>query len=319
MNALLTPPRDSCGADPLSPLRLSQGGGTDYERQLLASAGHDRAPAATAARRAALLSAARESRPDLLRDDGPGAGRAASGGQGALRGWKPWAAGVVGMGVVVAIVASRWPAGSVPFESAPASTSMTASPAVGVGALGVARERENVKSSSAVAGSAESDAPAAVVAAVQPRRSEASRRATVPQRSAVSTIDRPPLTRSALADEVRAIESIQTLLGWGQAQQAASALTEYRRRFPRGELALEADLLDVDIALASGERGRATELARALVQRPAAGRYRSRLSQLLQGGSVSKREPFRGSGSQPESEVVESGSNGAAAQMKERR
>src|SRR6185295_3696157 len=83
-------------------------------------------------------------------------------------------------------------------------------------------------------------------------------------------------------DEVRAIEAIQALLDWGQPQQAGEALAQYRRRFPSGELGLEGDLLEVDIAVASGDRAHAKELARGLLERPMASRYRARLAALLE-------------------------------------
>jgi hypothetical protein len=108
-----------------------------------------------------------------------------------------------------------------------------------------------------------------------------------------------------LAAEVRAIESIQASLGWGDAEAAAAALARYRRQFPDGELALEADLLDIDVALARGERPQARRLARALLARPAATRYRARLEGLAEGKTPARPDA--------------AGSIGGAAHMKERR
>jgi len=120
---------------------------------------------------------------------------------------------------------------------------------------------------------------------------------TKPQRPktppATSVARRPPPVRmlpvsraqdrvTDLAAEMRAIENVQTLLGWGQAQQADAALRDYRASFPHGELALEADLLNVDVALAQGDLARARALARDLLERPGAGRYRARLSSMLE-------------------------------------
>jgi hypothetical protein len=90
-----------------------------------------------------------------------------------------------------------------------------------------------------------------------------------------------------LTEEVHTIEHAQTLLGWGQSAQAAQALSDYRQRFPHGELSLEADLLEIDVALARGDHARAQRLARALLERPAASGYRARLSELAATGVAS--------------------------------
>jgi hypothetical protein len=84
-----------------------------------------------------------------------------------------------------------------------------------------------------------------------------------------------------LLEEVRFLEEVSALLKAEQSERAARALTRYERRYPEGELAIEAALLRVELALAQGERSRGLQLARELLARPAASRYRARLSRLL--------------------------------------
>jgi hypothetical protein len=92
---------------------------------------------------------------------------------------------------------------------------------------------------------------------------------------------------NSLGDELRSLEAIQGALSLGHAGDAARALLDHRRRFARGELTLEADLLEIDIELARGQRERAIDRARALLDRPEAAHYRKRLLSI---GSESGRE-----------------------------
>jgi hypothetical protein len=85
-----------------------------------------------------------------------------------------------------------------------------------------------------------------------------------------------------LRAELRAVEAIQQALRAGRAGDAERRLDDYSRRFPRGELAIEAELLRIDLDVARGDHVRARERAQALIARPAAGRYRERLEALTQ-------------------------------------
>jgi hypothetical protein len=85
-----------------------------------------------------------------------------------------------------------------------------------------------------------------------------------------------------LRAELRAVEAIQQALRAGRADDAERRLADYSRRFPRGELAIETELLRIDLDVARGDQVRARERARALIARPAAGRYRERLEALMQ-------------------------------------
>jgi hypothetical protein len=86
-----------------------------------------------------------------------------------------------------------------------------------------------------------------------------------------------------LRAEVRAVEAIQQALRAGRASDAERGLDDYSRRFPRGELAIEAELLRIDLELSRGDRVSASARARALIALPSAGRYRERLEALTQG------------------------------------
>lgn len=280
MSTSLNSNRGAGSADPLAPLRYTDGGGTDFELQLLGAAIHDPAPAPSPERLTALLDRARGSRQDLARAGSAREHPGVTGANGAAHGWKPWAAGIVGASIIGAVVVSQWPTGAVPAEAsqpamivdAPARARDEAGPGMELTGPPV-DERAPVSSALEVA-IPQAEAVVGQRARPEPRRRPASGALTPTASPALE----PP---SNLAAEVRAIESIQTLLGWGQARQAADAIAQYRRVFPAGELSLEADLLEIDVALARGDRRRGAELARALLERPAASRYRARLGQLI--------------------------------------
>jgi hypothetical protein len=251
---------------PTSPQRLLEGGGTDYERQLLAASDGYEPSAAAAARVAAALRcapAAARIAPLIPRPASPTA---------AGRLLKP-GLGLVGGGLLAALIASQWPE----QRGTPGAPNL---------APIVAPAPEFAASSAPP----DTQLP-------EPRLSEPRLLDTKQQRPktqpATNVARRPPpvskplaaraqLGATDLAAEMRAIENVQTLLGWGQAQQAEAALRDYRASFPHGELALEADLLNVDVALAQGDLARARALARDLLERPGASRYRARLSSLLE-------------------------------------
>lgn len=93
---------------------------------------------------------------------------------------------------------------------------------------------------------------------------------------------RPPEKPSyRLIDEVHALDSVRSLLRADQLKNAWRELKRYRARFGEGKLTLEADILEVNLALSQGNRSDAEELANTLLHRPEAARYRSRLERLL--------------------------------------
>ncbi|HVZ31209.1 MAG TPA: hypothetical protein VG963_02215, partial [Polyangiaceae bacterium] len=94
-----------------------------------------------------------------------------------------------------------------------------------------------------------------------------------------------------LMAELHALETVQAALREGRAARAELALDAYMAAFPKGELAPEAEMLRIDVALARGQHVRALALARAFERRPEAARYRERLRALLDSMHVSDREP----------------------------
>jgi hypothetical protein len=252
---------------PTSPQRLLEGGGTDYERQLLAASDGYVPSAAAAARVAAALRSA----PAAARIAPPAPPPTMPSPTASGRLLKPGLA-IVGGGILAALVASHWPE----QRGTPGAPHLAP----------------------IVAAAPELAAPSAPSAAALPEprlpepRLPDTKQQTPKTQPATNVARRPPPVRKPpaaraqlgatdLAAEMRAIEHVQALLGWGQVQQAEAALRDYRASFPHGELALEADLSSVDVALAQGDLARARALARDLLERPGASRYRARLSSLL--------------------------------------
>jgi hypothetical protein len=286
MNRFSFARRGAVPPESLAPRRYTDGGGTAYEQRLLASARRDASPAASEAHWAAVLEGARAARHGVVRGSAAATTPPTLGSIASMSGRKPWVAGLVGLSIIGAWVASRSSSDPVAVEARPPVADVA--------------PPEPARSPPPEASAEPADVPAREARASEGRRAPRQPAAS-PRQS--STPPAPPVPAADLAGEVRAIESIQTLLAWGQAKQAAGALSRYRRRYPHGELALEADLLDVDIAIANGDRARGATLARALLERPGASRYRARLSGLLDARARER----------------DVGSNGAAARIKERR
>jgi hypothetical protein len=117
-------------------------------------------------------------------------------------------------------------------------------------------------------------------------RARAPRPAAVRQRAQPTAPAAASSTQRGLSEELRALESVQRALLDRQPHAASLALARYQREFAGGELALEAELLGVEVALASGDAARARARARAIAARPAAARYRERLEALMRAADV---------------------------------
>ncbi len=72
---------------------------------------------------------------------------------------------------------------------------------------------------------------------------------------------------SALRDELSHIARVEAALKNGQAQKALTLLSEYRSRFPRPRLGLEAEVLTIQALYESGEAVSARARAQAFLQR----------------------------------------------------
>jgi hypothetical protein len=116
---------------------------------------------------------------------------------------------------------------------------------------------------------------------------------------------------SGLLAEVRALEAVSSAIGAGQPDRAARELDAYRRRFARGELAIEADVLAIEIAVARGDNRAANAGAERLLARPEAEHYRARVHALLERQHPSESANRENAG--------HSRSNAAAAHMRARR
>jgi hypothetical protein len=241
--------------------------GTALERRLLESAHADAMPAASLERLARALSV-----PNVA-PAGSGATPSRLARQGSLT--KLGALGLVG--AVAGAAALRWlgnasdppelsaPAEIAPAETAPAETKAPAAPLV---------EAPDPR------GRQTSHAPArASAVAATARRPRPARASTHPAAPSEARSDMPEA--HGLRAELSAVESVQRTLRAGQFSEAERGLAAYWRRFPNGELVLEAELLRVDLDAARGDLERARAHARELLARPGAARYRARLEALM--------------------------------------
>jgi hypothetical protein len=276
-----TEPNDASAQQrPLEPVRMLAGGGSALERRLLASAGVDQMPHASRQRlqrELAVVAAA-------PRTGSPGSGLGASrfvrhasfAGLGALALLGAWAA----RGPLPAAppeMAS--PEMAPPVALAPVSAGqLTASPATPLLVL------------------APDSAPDVAPSAPLPDARHVSESATAPRvphadasNARATTAPITPVPKAApasggLREELRLLESAQTALRTGRVNDAQRALDEHANRFEEGELALEAELLSIEVSLARGQRPQAQARARRLLARPGAARYRQRLEALQRAG-----------------------------------
>jgi hypothetical protein len=254
-------------SEQLEPVRLIAGGGTARERRLLEAAADDVMPLGTPERLEQALSAWAA----LPAGQGSEPARAALGGR--LSRWG-LVGGLGGLAMVVWML-GRAPAGVAPELSAP--TGPVAIAPAEVAPVAVAQPTPPAVAS-----------PGGVAPVLEAKPSGRTRGAARRQLRSVQP------HRGNLLEEARRLDAVRSALGVQDGPAARRELADYRARFPHGELALEADVLEADVLLSAGEPERARALANAALARPDAGRYRQRLEQLLQragspGGS--KRAP----------------------------
>lgn len=292
-------------ADGLAPRRLLDGGGDAFERMLVEPSLSERPPQIALERLAralelppdALPTATPEPRPDAPPRDGSwlvrNAARLRLGAVGAV---------AVGLGLTGWGLASRERESSEPAPIVLGVPSLAAAPE-GRDAPPIALPA--LDSSAAQPREHEGAAPThAIDVAAAPR--------ALKERLARPRAPRPTVSRQlgagaelqGLSAELRALENVQRALSNGQASAAARALAHYERHFERGELALEAELLGVEVALASGDVNRARTRAREIAARPAAARYRQRLEALMRAADVS--DPARNVGAKTNATHIES-------------
>lgn len=97
--------------------------------------------------------------------------------------------------------------------------------------------------------------------------------ATQPRTSA-----RKPAADAGLRDELALVEAVSRATKAGNGALALSQSLEYKRRFPRGKLALEAQVLHIEALALAGNRAEASRLAQSFLKRypdsPVAARIR---------------------------------------------
>jgi hypothetical protein len=276
-------PDSSPWADAAEPTRVLAGEGNAFARRLLESAREDGIPAAPLERLARALNV-----PAPLPLAVPLAA-----GRGSL-GWVYTASlvglaafGVLSIGERVRSEADRTPL--VPI-SAPPDIETSSSPAVSNSEPSPRAPR--VTEAAAALASSHASAPRPREARSReawPRETTRTQPQTKRDTRAASTDAMPTAhATSTVTEELRALEAAQLALRAGRSGDAQRALDDYARRFPRAELALEAELLRVDVSLARGERTLAVERARALGARPGAARYRERLDALLKDAATDR-------------------------------
>lgn len=283
----------------IDPPRLLDSGSA-HEQRLLASAQGDVVPATSASRVAAALG-------DLLierGDSGAGSGGPATPRRSGL-GAKPSAAlGVMGVGVLALLAGTSIglrPGGA--EKAAPAPTERAALVRSAVPSPAAPSPLPAAPSSLSPAVTPLASAPAQpppIVPAASPapsieraRRHEAS---SATARRTPEPASRASSSGGTLLEEVRALDSVRRAIRAGDTQGAAQRLEDYRRRYPRGELQLESEVVAVDLALAEGRRESAAARARALLSRPGSQRYAEHLRRALEGSNaaaahIEKQEP----------------------------
>lgn len=137
---------------------------------------------------------------------------------------------------------------------------------------------------------AESLRAAAPVSAVQSTRTRADSDAVETER-APEAVDKPAIqprtsttrkptidTNAGLRDELALVEAVSRATKAGNGALALSHSLEYKRRFPRGKLALEAQVLHIEALALAGNRSEASRLAQSFLKRypdsPVAARIR---------------------------------------------
>jgi hypothetical protein len=252
------------------PVRLLAGGGGAFERRLLGSVAGQRISDASAGRLAHALKVPQEPT-GVSPAENPSRGalpRPCA--EASLLGRLVTVVAVGSVGLIAAILVSRGPEAAV-SESPPlaideralAAEARTVLPSEAAAQLTVANDR--VESARAEA----SPRPLVRASAVK---------ANVPRGAAPTPV---AVSVNDLRAELRLLEAAQAALRGNRANDAARLLDDYARRFPNGELRLEAELLGVDVSLARGDRARALASARELLGRPGAAQYRERLDALL--------------------------------------
>ena len=172
---------------------------------------------------------------------------------------------------------------------------------IGVGTYAV--QASSTSSSSSGAASAPNDAPSLPTRpeaaepsdAYEPSPPATSAAATAPVMPTVGKSRDGVVTKAEQAQrlqkETALLMGVHELLRSGQTQAAQERLRNYRSQFPSGQLRLEAEVVDVELMSASGDRARAARRAKALLAAGTVGPYSARLRAIE--AAVNAREPAK--------------------------
>ena len=223
------------------PRRLLDGGGSELERDLL-EAGQAEFPDASAKRRAAVALAIGAATASVWPTAAYATAKAGKAGMPLLM--KLLAAGAVGAGTLgTATYLITKPPPAPITETAPATVTET------TGRSGKARVTPK---------QAEAPAPAEPVAGA-----EASEPKVAPEvrRSPAPSPQSSPAPASSISDEIRVLDQARRAVAAGDSVAAKRALDQHRRQYPKGALAEEAVLLQIESLARQGKRGQAKSLA----------------------------------------------------------
>jgi hypothetical protein len=222
------------------PRRLLDGGGTGIERDLLEAAQAE-LPDASAKRRAAVALAIGAATASVWPTAAYATAKAGKASMPLLM--KLLAAGAVGAGTLgTATYLMTKPEPAKVTETAPP-------PAVETAARGASKPR--VAPKPAEEAPAPTEPLAAAETAAEPKVAPEVRRA--PQSA--------PTPASSISDEIRVLDQARRAIASGDSAAAKRALEEHRRQYPKGALAEEAVLLQIESLVKQGKRGAAKSLA----------------------------------------------------------
>jgi len=250
----------------IEPVRFLQGGGNDWERELLASTLRDEVPSGSRARVASGLGLAATAALAA-----PARARAPSGALGPIG--KLTLLGLAGglallAGLPAGSSASRVglsPRAPLPTGAAVLAARSPDPPAVPVPAVVELPVRDPTRRSTGAA-------------ALRAQKAPVSRHGPAPDPTARAAA---PTRADGLLAEVRQLDRVHSALRASQAELALRLLDEYAAAFPRAALTLEATVLRVRALSESGEHAAAAALARRTLAVPGSERYRSDLERVI--------------------------------------
>lgn len=243
-----------------------------FERELLGSARTDRVPHGARERVATRLG--------LLGGAAAVAAveRNAPAGAGALT--KPALLGVAGVGVLGLVLWGGLPRAAEPAAAAPAAAVPSlVTPVAPLVPDVVAAPMVAAPPPEIIAPHGEEPTPPR--AAMRSARPKNKPKRDVQHAASVSSSTTTPRSSEGLLEEVKQLDRARGDLASDRSGLALAVLDDYGRRFPAGQLALEASVLRAKVLAAMGQSNDAQALARKLLARSDSARYRAELERVL--------------------------------------